>query len=177
MGKNKKSMKIVLIGFMGAGKTTVGKEIAKKIHLPFVEMDELVLKKSGRKTINDIFQNKGEPYFRELEIAVAKKLKDKNNMVVSTGGGVVMNKIIIDYLKTGGVVFYLNSSFQTAVKRLINFTDRPLFKNKKKAKKLYDFRQPLYKQYADYIINTNNKSVDEVVISLMKYLNENFRKN
>lgn len=160
-------MKFILIGFMGAGKSTVAKLLAKKLNYSLIEMDEIVLKKSKRKSINEIFQKDGELYFRELEIAVAKDLKDKDKVVISTGGGVVINKIILDYLKKGGKTIYLKTSFSEILKRLKNCQGRPLFKDKKLAKKLFNFRKYLYQEYADLIVETDKKSVEEIIYEII----------
>ncbi|NCO23156.1 shikimate kinase [Candidatus Kuenenbacteria bacterium] len=164
-------MKIILIGFMGAGKTAVAKKLSKKLDLPAVEMDDLILKKSGRKSINEIFARDTELHFRELEIEVAKNLKKQDNRIISTGGGIVMNKIIIDYLKAGsGKIIFLKSSFSEIKKRVGNSKKRPLFKNRKTALELFNFRQQLYRKYADFVVRTDNKSIDAVADEIVNYL-------
>jgi len=155
-------MKIVLIGFMGSGKTTVAKLMSSKLNLKTIEMDDLVVKKSGRRSVSEIFFQNGETRFRELEIEVAKEIRNKDEVIVSTGGGAVMNKIIIDYLKEKGKIIFLKTSFKTIKKRLKNSHDRPLFKDRNKARELFDFRQKLYEEYADFIIKTDNKTLEEV---------------
>lgn len=172
-------MNIILIGFMGAGKTVVARLLAKKLKFKVIEMDDLVLASSRRKSINQIFQKDGEIRFRELEIGTAKKLSNVDSVVISTGGGVVMNKIILDYLKQKGLVFFLQASFETIRERLKDDAIRPLFQDKKSASQLYKFRLPFYKKYADFKILTEGKSVNqvaqEVLDKLKKY--ENLGKN
>jgi shikimate kinase len=164
-------MKISLIGFMGAGKTTIGKLLAEKLDLNLVEMDGLILKSSKEKSINDIFAKKGEIFFRELEIAVGKSLCKAKDVVISTSGGVVINKIIIDHLKMNkGKIIFLKTSLPEVKKRLKNDQVRPLFKDKKLIKKMFIFRQPLYEQYADFIVPTDERTIEEVVISILKLL-------
>lgn len=170
-------MKITLIGFMGVGKSTVAKVLSQKLQIPYVEMDELIIKKSNKKSINEIFKHHGELEFRELEIEVSKDLKNSSNIIISSGGGVVMNKINIDYLKHNGLVIQLDGNFETIVKRIGNVEDRPLFKNKQSAKSLYNFRKSLYARYADHSISTDNLTVDEVVTHLIKTINEYLSKN
>lgn len=155
-------MKIVLIGFMGSGKSSIAKKLAERLDLEFIEMDELCIKKSRRNSISEIFEKDGEIIFREIEIYTAKDLINRENVIISAGGGVVMNKINLDYLKKNGIVIFLDTAFEIIEKRLMDDNTRPLFKDKKKAKQLYDFRLPLYKYYADVIINTDNKSVEEI---------------
>lgn len=166
-------MKIILIGFMGAGKTTVAQALSKKLKIKLIEMDDLILKKSKRKSINEIFTMDGERRFRELEIETAKKLINKDNVVISTGGGVVINKIILDYLKENGKVIFLKTSFFEILKRLKHASDRPLFKDKKLAKKLFNFRQKLYEEYADLIVKTDKKSVKEVTNEIIENISQN----
>jgi len=154
-------MKIVLIGFMGSGKTTVGKLLAEKLSMEHVDMDDLLVEKSGRPSINDIFTKDGELTFRELEIAVAKGLKDRQNIVLSTGGGVVMNKIILDYLGYNGTIIFLKTSYEESDSRADKST-RPLFKDAVKARELYNFRLPLYERYAGVTVDTDKKTAEMV---------------
>jgi len=162
-------MKIVLIGFMGAGKTTLAKLLAKEISQEYIDMDELLVKKSGRSSIEEIFQKDGEIHFRELEISLAKELQNRDKVIISAGGGIVMNKIILDYLKQNSTVIFLKNSFETSQKR-INNNSRPLFKDKKKAQALYELRLPLYTHYADTSIETDNKTKQRVVSEIMNSL-------
>lgn len=154
-------MKIILIGFMGSGKTTVANILAKKLSLEAIEMDNLIIKKTG-KSINRIFNEDGEKRFRELETQISKSFLHKNNCVISSGGGIVINKINIDFLKNNGKIIFLKTSFQEIEKRLKNTKDRPLFKDKKSVKKLFNFRQKLYEECADLIVNTDGKSVEKI---------------
>lgn len=155
-------MNIVLIGFMGTGKTSVAPLLAAKLHMEYVEMDKLIEKRAG-KSIERIFRDEGELVFREHEIEVARSLEDKKNAVISCGGGVVLNKIIIDYLKLNGIAVGLFADFQTIRRRIENDLPRPLFKDLAKAEELYNLRKPLYEFYADKKVTTANKSVEEVV--------------
>ena len=162
-------MKIILIGFMGAGKTTVAKLLAEKLRLEYVDMDDLVLEKSAESSIKEIFDKAGELAFRELEIAVAKELQHRQNVVLATGGGVVMNKIILDYLGQGGVIVFLKTSYEESESRADKST-RPLFRDPVKAKDLYNFRLPLYERYAGMIIETDKKTAKTVADELIRQL-------
>ncbi len=156
-------MKIILIGFMGAGKTTVAKIIAKKLKLEMIDMDSIVLGKSGRKSINEIFEKDGEAKFRKIEQEVAKDVSKKDDVIISTGGGVVMNPLIMDYLRANGTTVYLSSSFDKIKKRVsLKKVRPPLFQNIKSAKKLFDLRSPLYERYANLNIETDNKDIYDV---------------
>src|SRR5579885_2276130 len=101
---------IVLIGFMGSGKSTIAKLLAEKLQYKAIEMDTLIIEKSGRISDTEIFDTDGEVRFRELEVHVAKELQDVTTSVISTGGGAVMNKLVIDYLKKNGIVVFLKNS-------------------------------------------------------------------
>lgn len=157
-------MKVVLIGFMGSGKTSIAKGLAQKLGLKFIDMDEMILNSSGMKSINEIFDQKGEKTFREVELETAQKLKDKANVVISTGGGVVGSEHTMQSLSHNAHVIYLKLSFENAAKRVSQKKLRPpLFQDIEKAKKLFEAREPLYEKYADIIIDTDNISLDEVL--------------
>lgn len=161
-------MKIVLIGFMGSGKTSVAKRLAKKLDLKSVEMDDLILKSSAFKTINEIFEKTGEKSFRAAELSVAGKLADFDNVVISTGGGVVMSKQTMDPLSKNSTVIYLKLSFENAKKRVSQKKIRPpLFQNINQAKKLFNKRSPLYTSYADIVVDTDNRDLNEVLETII----------
>ena len=163
-------MKIILIGFMGAGKTSVGKVLAKKLNWPVVEMDEIILKISKRKSIREIFDKDGESHFRSLETKVCQVISKKDRLVVSTGGGVVGSKKNIDNLKINARVIYLKTLFSTIVNRLKNDQERPLFKDRATAERLFNLRQKLYEQAADETVATDNMTIEEIVNSLINLL-------
>lgn len=162
-------MKIFLIGFMGSGKTTVGNLLAKKLNLHLIEMDEIILKKSGKKSISDIFSLKGEEYFRNLETETIKEISQLDNVVVSTGGGIIMKEANHKFLKKGKVI-YLNTSFNVLENRLNGDDSRPLFKDIKGAKKLFDLRKNIYENVANQVVLTDNLTIDQVVNKIFKFL-------
>lgn len=143
---------IVLCGFMGSGKTVVGKELAKILGIKFVDTDELIEKEQGV-AIKAIFAAHGEDYFRELEYEMCKKVADMNGVVVSTGGGAMTSQRNVDAIKQGSKVVFLDASFDVICERIGDSTTRPLFQDKEKAKKLYDERKDKYLAAADYVIN------------------------
>jgi len=162
-------MKIILIGFMGSGKSSVAKKLGPLLGLSVLEMDDHVLKRTNTKNMHEVFAKGGELLLRETEIAVAQEYALTDNCVISTGGGVVLNKIILDYLKKlNGKIVFLNATFQALADRMAGDVVRPLFKNIKEAESLYHFRQPLYLKYADQIVEVDNKSVEEVVCEIEK---------
>jgi shikimate kinase len=161
-------MKIILIGFMGSGKSSVAKKLNQLLNWPVIEMDELSLKKTGNKDMHEMFAKEGEILLRQTEISLAQEYASIDNHIVSTGAGVVINKIVLDYLKKqGDKIFHLNANFNTLSLRLQNDTSRPLFKNAKEAETLYHFRQPLYLKYADQVVDVDTKSLDEVAQEIL----------
>jgi len=172
---------IVLIGFMGSGKTVVSKVLSKKLKMKIKDTDELI-EKTTKLKIKEIFAKYGEEYFREIEKKVVSNVSKRKNIIISTGGGIVKNELNIKNLKKNGIIVYLKNSFLTSVKRLKNKKDRPLFdhQNLKNTKKLFNLRQKLYKNAADIIIKTDNKSIKEVakeIIEKIKKLEKNKNDN
>lgn len=137
---------IVLVGFMGTGKTTIGRLLSEQTGMPLVDMDSMIEERAG-KSINAIFAEDGEPHFRKLERDMAIELASRGNQVVSTGGGIVLNADnIADYEKTGLVVCLLASS-KTILERVLHDNTRPLLAGDKQEKiiQLLETRRPLYK--------------------------------
>jgi len=170
---------IALIGFMGTGKTVVGKALAEKLSKDFVEMDTLIEQKAG-KPISEIFQQDGEIAFRKLEIEVTSEVAGNKNQVIACGGGLVLNTINIDRLKKDSVIVYLTASPRVILKRVSDDGgERPLLKASNKAEKIQEllkFRKPFYEQAADIRVNTSNldvNSVAEQIINRVKR-DENF---
>lgn len=163
---------IVLIGFMGTGKTIVGKALADKLAMRYVSTDDIIEEKEGR-TISDIFEKDGEAYFREVERAVIRDLSDMSGLVVDTGGGVVLNHDNILDLKKDGIVFCLCSDPEIIFQRTAKHGDRPLLKVDDplgRIRELMDIRDPHYKQ-ADHFIDSNTDDIDKIagdIISVMR---------
>jgi shikimate kinase len=160
---------IVLIGFMGSGKTVVAKKLSKILKRQIIDTDKIIEQKKKIK-IKKIFKLYGENYFRELETKAVKFVSNKKNKIISTGGGVVIRPENVKNLKKNGVIVYLKNKFETSYKRLKNKKDRPLFniKNLKKTRKLFNSRLKLYKNAADIIIETDNKKIDEVANEIIR---------
>ena len=168
---------IALIGFMGVGKTAVGKVLAKKLNREFVELDSLIERKAG-KPIPEIFEQDGEVAFRELEIEVTKEVSGNKNQVIACGGGIVLNNINIDRLKRDSIIVYLTASPGVILKRVSNSGERPVLKinNLPTIQELLRFREPFYERAADFKINTSRadiKSVIDQIIDKVKQ-DENF---
>lgn len=148
---------IVLCGFMGCGKSTVGGLLAKKTGMTFVDLDTYIEKKEG-KTISKIFEDNGEEYFRELERKAAAELSEKNGVVIAAGGGTLTFKENVEVLKKGGKIVLLDLPVETIAARLKNDTTRPLLNRPDKDKamrELYDKRLPLYRAAADIAVDAD----------------------
>ena len=145
---------IILCGFMGAGKTVVGKELAKIMGRRFIDTDELVEKKQGI-PIKAIFEAYGEEHFRDLEHEVCCEVSELKNCVVSTGGGALTFERNVEALKNGGKVVFLDADFQTICDRIGDSTTRPLFQDIDKARALYDERRAKYESASDIVVDGN----------------------
>lgn len=164
-------MKIILIGFMGSGKSTTAKIVGELLQLPVMEMDDLVYQKTNTRTMDEVFVKGGEPLLRQTEITIAQELSSTNNIVISTGGGVGENKTVLHHLKGSlAKVILLNAPFDIITDRLKNDTQRPLFRDIHKAKALYEFRLPLYRAHADTIIETASKSPHDIAQEVVRFL-------
>lgn len=156
---------IILIGFMGCGKTTFGKWIAKNKRMKFVDTDEII-EKNEQCTINEIFKNRGEEVFRNMETEVIRKLLDTaQNSVISAGGGLPVKQINRGLLKELGTVVYLRTPKEELVKRLLNDTSRPLLKGgniEQKIDTLMGLRKDIYEETADIIIDTTDREFDKM---------------
>ncbi len=166
---------IALIGFMATGKSAVGKVLAEKLRRKFVELDSLIEQKAG-KSIPEIFQQNGEVAFRELEIEVAKEITSQKNLVIACGGGIVLNKINIDRLKTSSVIVCLTACPNIILKRtLADGEGRPLLNVSDRAseiRELLRFREPFYKRAADIKLNTSKLDIDSVAEQIITKLEE-----
>lgn len=145
-------MNIALCGFMGAGKTVVGKELAKIMGRKFVDTDEMIEEKTGI-SIPAIFAARGEEYFRDLEFEICRKAAELKNTVISTGGGALTFERNVEALKKGASIVFLDASFDVICTRVGDGSSRPLFKDKENAKKLYDERREKYLAAADFVVN------------------------
>jgi shikimate kinase len=165
---------IALIGYMGTGKTTIGKALATKLGKNYIEMDAEIERIAG-KTIPLIFKEDGEIRFRELEIATAKQLAQKQNAVISCGGGVVVNRINIDYFKETSEIVLLTASEEIILERIMQDgqQNRPVIDKPdpiNEIRKVLTIRKPLYEASSNIQIDTTNKSVDKIINEIVTKL-------
>jgi shikimate kinase len=150
---------IVLTGFMGTGKTVVGRELSRMLNMRVVDVDtEIEL--SQKMTIKDIFKTYGEGHFRDIETETIKKLFSEEDIIISTGGGAVLRKENVDILREKGIVFCLQASPETILKRTGRSRMRPLLNVEDpmaKIKELLDHRMPFYEK-AGILINTDGRN-------------------
>lgn len=155
---------IMLIGFMGVGKTTVSKYLSCILALECVEMDDLIVEKEGM-SINRIFEEYGEEYFRNCESKVIIDLQKRDRLVVSCGGGAVLREENVRNMKKNGKVVLLTATPETIYNRVKDSTERPLLNNNMNVgfiSELMEKRMKKYLDAADIIVNTDNKTVQEV---------------
>ena len=160
---------LVLTGMMGVGKSTVGKNLAQKLSYNFVDIDRTIESREGS-TINLIFKNKSESYFRKLENEISLEKLKKKNTVISLGGGAFLNKYIRREIKNTSVSFWLDVDVSELIKRLKKTKKRPLLYNKNlnvTVNKIYLERKKTYSE-ADYRIKCNFLDPDEIVDKILK---------
>jgi len=165
-------MNIILIGFMGSGKTVVGQLLAKELGLDFLDTDELIEKSEGRK-ISEIFRVEGEEHFRDLETEVLKTLQDYDNFVLSTGGGMVLRQANVDIFKTIGPVILLWAAPETIFARVQKETHRPLLQVADplaEIKKRLELRLPFYNAAADWQVDTGQKDPGTIAKEIIIWL-------
>ncbi len=165
------SKNIVLVGFMGAGKSSVAAGLAKTLKRKVVSTDASIVEREKR-PITDIFRDSGEPYFRGIEQKVVAEVSKQSNLIVDCGGGVVLNQENVDNLKRGGTVFYLSATPEVIYERIKHERHRPLVNvdnPKAKIEELLNSRKSRY-ALADVTIDTSHKTVQQVVEEILKLI-------
>ncbi len=163
---------IVLVGFMGSGKSLTSNKLARSLKRTIVSTDKLIEEREGR-TITDIFQNSGEPYFRNLEKEIVGEVSRRDGVIIDCGGGVVLDPENVKNLKAGGTVFYLSASPERIYNNIKDQKHRPLLDVEDPQAKIAELlaaRQSYYEQ-ADIIIDAN-KSIDEIAQDILKVVND-----
>ncbi|SHF60598.1 shikimate kinase [Ornithinibacillus halophilus] len=160
---------IYLIGFMGSGKTTVGKALHELLQLPFVDTDQWIEEITGD-SIPNIFQLSGEEAFRLLELQAIQEL---SKAIIATGGGIVEKEDNIEMMKQKGIIIYLKTSLKEISQRLQNDNSRPLWQTSiSQREQLYQKRCHLYEKYADKTISTDEKTSYQIAQEIVQRINE-----
>lgn len=169
--KQKLKHNIILIGFMGSGKTSVGKYLADRLSYQFRDTDQVIEKKAGD-SISHIFSVHGEEYFRNLETDLLKELvQNLEKTVVSTGGGLPIRGQNAMLLKELGYVVFLKASKQTTLDRILGDTTRPLLQGddlEEKVERMLKIRTPIYEKTAHKIITTDRRPISEISQFIME---------
>ena len=168
---------IYLVGSMGSGKSTVGRLLAKKMGLPYFDLDKLI-ENQEKMSITDIFQKYNEKYFRDLESFTLKQYSEESNFVISTGGGCVLRDQNLCILREG-LVIYLKISIETQFERVKNRTHRPLLNNltKDTLVQLDKERGPLYSNISNIEVDVSNLNKEDVLSIIIRKLESYSEKN
>lgn len=161
---------LILIGAMGSGKTTVGKQLAKRTRMDFVDSDHMIEERCGV-SISTIFDIEGEDGFRKRETKMLRELCERNGIVLATGGGAIVSEENRILLRKSGFVIYLKTSIETQLARTQKNQNRPLLENvdvKDKLNELMDERGSLYEQEADLTVMSGDRVVSKVVEEIMQ---------
>ena len=163
-------MNIVLIGYRGTGKSTVGKLLARRLGRQFVSTDEEIIKRAKR-TIPEIVAQEGWEYFRDLESEVCREFAGRDRLVIDTGGGAILRTQNVEALKKSGTLFWLTASFETITKRIGRDNQRPsLTGSKSFVDEIQDVlreRTPKYQAASDHVITTDDRSIKQLVEILL----------
>ncbi|HSY26674.1 MAG TPA: shikimate kinase AroK, partial [Burkholderiaceae bacterium] len=165
---------IILVGLMGAGKTTVGRALAKKLNKRFIDSDHEIEARTGA-SIPLIFEIEGEENFRQREAEVIRDLTAQQGIVLATGGGAVLRKENRDALKAGGTVIYLRTSVNHILQRTSRDKNRPLLQTanpRKRLEELTSEREPLYCEIADFIVETGWPNIPSLVQTILTQLED-----
>lgn len=165
-------LSIILVGLPGAGKTTIGRQLARRLGLPFVDSDHVIEERLGC-SIREYFAREGEDAFRDVEQAVLDELSQHHRGVLSTGGGAVLREANRRHLHERGQVIYLRTSPEDVFRRVRHDSARPLLQVDDplaRLRALYEARDPLYRQTAHYVIETGRPSVAALVNKILMQL-------
>ena len=164
----KKSQNLFLVGPMGAGKSAVGRQLARLMHMDFVDSDDEIEHRTGV-DIPFIFEKEGEEGFRKREAKIIEELSVRQGIVLATGGGAVMDSRNRSYLGARGFVIYLHTTVEQQLDRTKRGRHRPLLANKERKAviaELMEIRDPLYREISDLIVKTDGRLVREVAAEI-----------
>ncbi|AFJ02925.1 Shikimate kinase I [Methylophaga frappieri] len=165
---------LFLVGPMGAGKSTIGRHLAKRLRRTFLDSDREIEQRTGV-SISWIFEMEGEAGFREREQKMIEALTEMDNIVLATGGGAVLAEMNRQYLSERGTVIYLAASAEQLFRRMARDKSRPLLQTgdkKKQIKSLLTKRDPLYREIADIVVLTGEQSVQRTVTEVIRKLEQ-----
>jgi shikimate kinase len=165
-------MNIFIVGPMGSGKSTVGKIISDELFLNFFDTDDEIESRTGA-SIDWIFDLEGEEGFRKRESSILEEMVKQNSIVLSTGGGIILSDSNREMLSSRGTVFYLSTPISVQIERTSKDKDRPLLKNgdpEKILTRLQKERKDLYESVSDHVIETENKSSQEVASEIINFV-------
>lgn len=151
---------VILCGFMGCGKSSVGRKLARFTEREFVDMDSYIEEKTGM-TVSDIFAQKGESGFRKLETEACRELSERDNLIIAAGGGTLTFPQNVEILKQGGRIIFIDVSYENLCERLSRDTQRPLLQVENRnevIRELLEKRLPLYKEASSIYVNGNFSS-------------------
>jgi shikimate kinase len=170
-------LNIILIGFRGTGKTTIGKILAQRLDKGFIDADEYLEQKQG-KTIKDIFAEGGEKLFRKIEAGIIEELCLLDDRVIATGGGAILREENVRSLRKNGIIIFLDADVNTLYKRIRkdaqtqrkrpNLTNRGAYEE---IEYLLAYRRPLYDRVADFVINTAQMSKNDAANKIIAFIN------
>lgn len=169
---------IFLIGFMGAGKSTIAMQLHRQYGREVLEMDQVIEEREGMR-ISDLFERHGEEYFRGLETRLLEELEGRENLVVSCGGGAPLRVCNVEAMKRSGWVVYLTATPETVLERVKNSHNRPVIEKNKNVtfiSELMGQRREKYEAAADLTIATDRRTAEEICEEIMRRLHENFEK-
>ena len=167
--EKKTGQNIILIGFMGTGKSTVGRRLAKRLEWDFLDTDAEIEELTGL-SIPEVFKKHGEKRFRSEELLLVQHLPEKKHVVIATGGGMIVNPENRAVLEKSGCIISLYAPVDVILERVGSRSDRPLLKRSlDEIEELWQKRQPVYED-ADYIVDTTNKTVEEVEEEILRWL-------
>ena len=165
-------MNIFIVGPMGSGKSTVGKIISDELFLNFFDTDDEIESRTGA-SIDWIFDLEGEEGFRKRESSILEEMVKQNSIVLSTGGGIILSDSNREMLSSRGTVFYLSTPISVQIERTSKDKDRPLLKNGNPEEiltRLQKERKDLYESVSDHVIETENKSSQEVAYEIINFV-------
>jgi shikimate kinase len=161
---------VYLVGMPGAGKSTVGRELAGKLGVPFIDLDAEIEREAGA-AVADIFRDEGEPAFRALEAAALVKASMEDPAVIACGGGVVLEPANRITLRNTGVAVYLDVPLEELRRRVAPASDRPLIRQEGDLERLLDSRGPLYREFAAHVVDGSGEpaAVADAIVEELRW--------